>query len=67
VVRNKVRRRLRSILRDIDADGESGQGLAPGTYLITTRPEIVGLPYADLAEQVRSACAVAWTGREDPR
>jgi ribonuclease P protein component len=55
VTRNKVRRRLRSIL--VDLDREVDEGLAVGTYLLTVRPEVTTLPYRDLAERVRSGCA----------
>jgi ribonuclease P protein component len=51
VVRNRVRRRLRSAAREFD--------LQPGAYLVSADPEAVGLPYADLerhlAEAVRKA------------
>jgi ribonuclease P protein component len=55
VVRNKVRRRLRSILVELDREVEGG--LAAGTYLLTVRPEVTTLPYRDLADRVRSGCA----------
>jgi ribonuclease P protein component len=42
VVRNRLRRRLRVILRDIAAD------LAPGSYLVGTRPEAAHLSFPDL-------------------
>jgi ribonuclease P protein component len=55
VVRNKVRRRLRAALDEIDrtADG----GLPAGTYLLAVRPEVTALSYRDLAERVGSGCA----------
>lgn len=66
VVRNRVRRRLRSVLRELDREGRQGapaSGLAPGTYLVTVRPEAAGLPYAELHQHVAEACrAVAGRG-----
>ena len=53
VVRNRTRRRLRSIVRDLD---RSPDGLSPGTYLVTTRPEVVDVDYARLAGLVAGAC-----------
>jgi ribonuclease P protein component len=55
VVRNKVRRRLRSIVAELDR--EASDGLTAGTYLLTVRPEVTQLAYRDLAERVRSGCA----------
>jgi ribonuclease P protein component len=42
VVRNRLRRRLRAILRDVATD------LSPGTYLVGTRPEAAHLSFPDL-------------------
>lgn len=51
VVRNRVRRRLRSAARELD--------LRPGAYLVSAGPEVVGLSYPEmrqhLAEAVRKA------------
>lgn len=55
VVRNKVRRRLRAIVGELDRQADGG--LPAGTYLLTVRPEVTALPYRDLAERVRSGCA----------
>ena len=44
VVRNRVRRRLRPLMDDLDAHGL----VPPGGYLIGARPDVVGLPAADL-------------------
>jgi ribonuclease P protein component len=65
VVRNRVRRRLRSVLRELDREGHGAptSGLAPGTYLVTVRPEAANLPYAELHQHVAEACrAVAGRG-----
>jgi RNase P protein component len=64
-VRNQVRRRLRAIL--VELDREVDEGLAPGTYLLTVRPDVTTLPYRDLADRVRSGCvAVAGAARAAP-
>jgi len=55
VVRNRVRRRLRAILRDLDRP--EAVGLAPGAYLVSVRPEAANLSYAHLADAVTSASA----------
>jgi ribonuclease P protein component len=44
VVRNRVRRRLRAIVRDLDAAGT----LAPGLYLIGATPAVTGASAAEL-------------------
>ncbi|MGH9210585.1 MAG: ribonuclease P protein component [Acidimicrobiales bacterium] len=67
VVRNRVRRRLRSVLHDMDAGRLGGPSLAPGTYLLSTRPGVVTLSYADLAGLVSSACAAVVEDREGSR
>jgi ribonuclease P protein component len=54
VVRNRLRRRLRSIVRTLD---QGPEGLAPGTYLITTRPDAATASYGRLAEDVAAAAA----------
>lgn len=54
VVRNRLRRQLRSIMRDLDRGPD---GLAAGTYLITARPEAAETSYAGLADHVSAACA----------
>lgn len=56
VVRNRLRRRLRAAVREIDA--ERG-GLAPGAYLISARPEAAGRPYADLRATLGEALGAA--------
>ena len=45
VVRNKVRRRLRAAVRDLDV---STGGLATGAYLVIVRPEAARCTYAEL-------------------
>lgn len=54
VIRNRTRRQLRSVMHQLDA---SPDGLRPGTYLLTTRPDVVDVGYARLAELVAGACA----------
>jgi ribonuclease P protein component len=66
VVRNRVRRRLRSVLRDL-ASGAHGPALPPGAYLVATRPEVADLPYDELARLVGSACERVARGPEDRR
>jgi len=67
VVRNKVRRRLRAILGELDRAADDG--LAGGTYLLTVRPEVTSLSYRDLADRVRSGCesVTAAPGADLPR
>ncbi len=59
VVRNRVRRRLRAVVREID---RSGAGLATGAYLIAARPEAADRSYRELRDDLAGACAAA-TGR----
>lgn len=54
VVRNRLRRQLRSIMRELD---RRPQGLTPGTYLITTRPDAAEASYSRLADDVGAAAA----------
>jgi RNase P protein component len=54
VARNRTRRRLRSVMQGLDA---SPKGLRPGTYLLTTGPEVVDVGYGRLAELVAAACS----------
>lgn len=56
VVRNKVRRRLRAIVGELDRELTPGGGLPAGTYLLTVRPEVTSLSYRELADRVRSGC-----------
>ena len=54
VIRNRVRRRLRSAMREIA--GEPG-GLEPGAYLVNVGPGVVDLDHQDLRARLASACA----------
>jgi ribonuclease P protein component len=47
VVRNRVRRRLRAIARDLD--------LAPGAYLVSAAPEAATLEFTDLGRHLATA------------
>jgi ribonuclease P protein component len=53
VVRNRVRRRLRPLMDDLDANGL----LPPGGYLIGVRPDVVELPSAELRRHLVRAVA----------
>jgi ribonuclease P protein component len=58
VVRNRLRRRLRSIVQDLDRGADDGPTrLAPGAYLVTVRPDARDLSYDELRGEVTSACA----------
>ena len=56
VARNRVRRRLRAAARQL---AESPPGLAPGAYLVTVSPQIVGATYEELRRGLGEACAAA--------
>lgn len=56
VVRNRVRRRLRAAVREVDR--EQG-GLPPGAYLMTVRPGAARLDYAELRRAAAEACLEA--------
>lgn len=62
VVRNRVRRRLRAAIRDVDR--ERG-GLSPGAYLVRVGPESNATPYAVLKRSLGDACDEA-AGGTDP-
>ncbi len=49
VERNRLRRRLRAIVRDGD--------LAPGSYLLSAAPAAARLPFDELAGHVAKACS----------
>lgn len=53
VVRNRIRRRLRSALCQISRD------LEPGAYLLSPEPEVATMTYRDLVENVATAAADA--------
>lgn len=57
VVRNRVRRRLRSILRE-EADRPDAP-LASGAYLLVAREGIADVGYDELRRHVTAACAAA--------
>jgi ribonuclease P protein component len=52
VVRNRVRRRLRSAAREIAL----ARGLPSGAYLVTVRPGAAELDYASLRRSLDEAC-----------
>jgi ribonuclease P protein component len=56
VVRNRLRRRLREAVHDLD---RTTGGLAPGAYLITLRPEAARLGYHDLRRDLEQAIGAA--------
>ena len=51
VVRNRVRRRLRAVMAELEADGT----LAPGVYLVGVRPDVVGVDFDRLRTALRTA------------
>jgi len=55
VARNRVRRRLRSILNEIDRDSDTG--LPAGAYLVTARPGIAEVGFDELRGHLTAACA----------
>lgn len=59
VVRNRIRRRLRPLMDQLDRD----PGLAPGGYLVGVRPDVVGLVGADLQRHLAAAVRSSVRGR----
>jgi ribonuclease P protein component len=55
VVRNRVRRRLREAVRELDRT--TAGGLECGAYLVTVRPESAGCTYSELRDDLERACA----------
>lgn len=55
VRRNRVRRQLRSIMRELVAQPDTLVG--PGTYLVATGPEVTTLSYQELRNTVQKAMA----------
>lgn len=51
VVRNRVKRRLRAIIADLDRSG----ALSPGLYLVGVKPAVVDQPHGELDGHVRRA------------
>jgi ribonuclease P protein component len=58
VVRNRLRRRLRAAMRDLD---RSRGGLAAGAYLISLRPEAARRSYRDLHRDLDHALSAVTT------
>ena len=59
VQRNRVRRRLRAALRELDTD--TG-GLPPGAYLVMASPSATQASYAELKRSIAVACNAAARG-----
>ena len=55
VARNRLRRRLRAAVREIQRD----EGLAPGAYLIGARADAIGRPYRELRADLTAALVAA--------
>lgn len=55
VVRNRIRRRLRAALRDLDGRG----ALPAGTYLVGGRRELADQPWPELVRDLETAVAQA--------
>jgi ribonuclease P protein component len=51
VSRNRVKRRLRAALRELQREG----ALPRGTYLVTGRPEAGNVPWSALVSDLRDA------------
>jgi ribonuclease P protein component len=56
VVRNRLRRRLRAAVREIDT---TSGGLSTGAYLVTLRPEATQRTYQELRRDLALAVAAA--------
>lgn len=50
VRRNRIRRRLRAAIRELEAEG----ALPPGAYLVGAGPEALTMPYAELRHTLRA-------------
>jgi ribonuclease P protein component len=61
VQRNRLRRRLRS------AVGETAPSLAAGSYLVSSGPDAIAMPYRDLAWAVQEALVGAGEAAERDR
>jgi ribonuclease P protein component len=53
VVRNRIRRRLRAALREL----QRSEGLPAGAYLLGAGPEMAHLPWSEVVSTVRDAVA----------
>lgn len=53
VVRNRLRRRLRAVVAELE------EGLVPGTYLVTASHEACGLEYEELKKKLARAMRLA--------
>lgn len=60
VVRNRLRRRLRAAVRDLD---RSRGGLATGAYLISLRPEAAQRTYGELHRDLDDAMSAVTAPR----
>lgn len=58
VMRNRIRRRLRAVVRDLAGE------LAPGAYLLGAGPSAAVVPHAELVRAVRDAMIRAGAARE---
>lgn len=56
VVRNRLRRRLRAAVRELD---RSTGGLPPGAYLVSLRPEAAQCSYRELQRDLAGAIEAA--------
>lgn len=56
VVRNRLRRRLRAAVRELDA---SAGGLPAGAYLVRPRPDAAPRPYDELRTDLGAALTAA--------
>ena len=59
VVRNRVRRRLRPLMDQLERDGL----LVPGTYLVGVRPDVADLPSPELRRHLTAAVGSISGGR----
>ena len=58
VVRNRLRRRLRAVMTDVEHDG----ALTPGLYLVGATPPAAATPFSDLRAHVSRAVADVTAG-----
>lgn len=57
MVRNRIRRRLRAVVRELNSGASTGDGtgLVPGAYLFGAGPEAATIPYEELRRTVTEA------------